>query len=710
MLDWIQERPIPAIDRTNKSLKSKKGTLGGIQSSLSGIRRRVTRKSLPSFNSSQTHTSSQKENKILPDHKQSTLDNHFTSSSHSDEDLLTDKGDVEMSFASHLNANKGAQHSSLFGSLQSHLSTHQSGKTIGKRRKTDSGDVRSTRITEEDKEPVKRRKTSQTSFESIISSANDNEARKLYDQPQAATDETQPLAWSSDEEQSIKSKQSTPVQKRKIKPRKRTKSAFAPAISPSKRKTLIEQSAKDYAMQQARRNERNALSPIENQCDSRRLGFLDPSCNQSLGQFRDKTPSPLRKGFSIVQVGDGDYFSQDVPDSDEEDDLDMLGNPKSPLMSRTLPLQKAHGTRRTQSSPAKTRQRIYAYETQAASQMKGGLGILTEEDGTEEDKSLAYHEGDASNAVGSSQTAPGGSWPGQIRSADRQTEQEEIDNISRHSSVDEANEAQSNESQGKLTAPFHYGETYMSESPETGGNMMDETFRMPSSQELPDLRTTLTKRNLRSASKKGDNTEVSKADAFNTTSPLSDVETQPLPWEDEFAESVPLKSSKEKASKNSNKQNTPRYSAGWTDLSQVWSGHIDFDKNATKKRKSQHQSSLNSFGFSRIAKVPQQSDVQHTVMSDPENIDSDDDELDLLSTTKEDEPKSQVLPRSSNRLQLSDEGSRVKSISPQPKRVNQDRSSSRQPEPINLSSSQDVLSIPSDSGLDSQIRHFLDGL
>lgn len=642
MLDWIQERPIPSIDRTKKSLTNKRGSLGGIQSSLSGIKRKAARKSLPSL-SSQTQTSSsdssnsyqQKENKSLQDSKQSTLHNHFTgqaSSEHSNGDLPIEKGDVKMSFASHLNANKGAQHSSLFGSLQSHLSTHSSGKTIGKRQKTDTGDVRSSRTTEEDKEPVKRRRTSQNSFENVLSPSSENEDRRLYDQPQegnrepssdSATDETQPLAWSSDEEQSVKAKQPSPAQKRKIKPKRRTKSAFAPAISPSKRKTLIEQSAKDYAMQQARRNQRNALSPIENQCDSKRLGYLDASSYQSIGAFRDKTPSPLRKGFSIVQVGNGDYFSPKLLESDEEDDLDMLDGPTSPLMSRMMPFQNLYEKKRAQSSPAKTKQRIYAYETQAASQQKSGLGILTEEDS---DQSMANEAGEASNAVSSSQTAPGGSWPGPTRSENGQTEQEE-------------------------------------------------------------------------------------------TSLHSDVETQPLAWEDEFAEdecrapneSMTLKPSKKKASQNVAKQKTPRYSAGWNDLSQVWSGHIDADKTVTEKRKSQTQSSLNSFGFSRMAKETQESDVQHAAMSDPENVDSDD-ELDCLGATFEDEHESKALPRSSNRLQLDDESSLVTARSPQTKSVTRNRTSSRHSKPINLSSSQDALSIPSDSGLDSQLRHFLDKL
>ncbi|PWN38285.1 uncharacterized protein FA14DRAFT_159921 [Meira miltonrushii] len=727
MLDWIQERPIPSTDRTNKPLPSKRGTLGGIQSSLSGIKRKVTRKSLPNISSQAQISSSasfnayqQKENKSLHDNKQSTLHHHFTgqgSSVQSNEDLLTDKGDVEMSFASHLNANKGAQHSTLFGSLQSHLSSHSSGKTIGKRRKTDTGDVRSSRTTEEDKEPVKRRRTSQTSFENVLSSSSEDEGRRLYDQPKehnrelasaSATEETQPLAWSSDEEQSIKPKQPSPVQKRKIKPKRRTKSAFAPAISPSKRKTLIEQSAKDCAMQQAKRNQRNALSPIENQCDSKRIGFLDPCSYQSIGALRDKTPSPLRKGFSIVQVGNGDYFSHDEPDSDEEDDLDMLGGPTSPLMSRMMPFSNSLEKKRAQSSPAKTKQRIYAYETQAASQLKSGLGILTEEDSMEmddnRDNGMETQEGEASNAVGSSQTAPGGSWPGQTRSGDRQTEQEVTDSISRKASVSEANE-----SQRKSSPPFRYEETYMSETPEAGDNIIDETFRLPSSQELPDLRTAVTKRTLRSVSKKRDSNGADKTDAFDTTSSLSDVETQPLAWEDEFAEDPPLKTSKKKASQKHGKQNTPRYSAGWNDLSQVWSGHIDTDKTVAKKRKSQTQSSLNSFGFSRTAKGTQESDIQHAAMSDPENVDSDD-ELDCLGATLDDEHESQAPPRSSNRLRLDNEGSRATATSLQPKSFTRNRSSSRQSKPVNLSSSQDAMSIPSDSGLDSQLRHFLDEL
>lgn len=724
MLDWIQERPIPKIDRTNKSLRSKRDLRGGgYQSSLTGLKRTVTRKSLPNLSSA--HTTQQEDIKSLNDNKnnkQSTLEDHFCGSN---ETPSTDKGDVEMSFASRLNANGGPQHSSLFESFHSHFSSQTTRKLTGKRRKTDTTDGRSGKTSEPDREPVKRRRTSQSSFESIDSAVD--EVTKVYDQPQndniepssaAATDETQPLAWSSDEEQNLKPKQQSPTPRRKVKLKRNAKSAFAPAISPSKRKTLIEQSAKDYAIQQARRNLRGALSPIENQCDTRRNSSLDPSIHQSISHLCDKTPSPLRKGFSVIQLVEDDYFSQDTHYSDEEDDLDMLGGPTSPLMSCKLPFQKGHGIE-SQSSPPKAKQRIYAYETQALPNVTEGLGIVAEEDSQkankEQGKNVREKEAEAGNDIDSSQTAPGGSWPGQTEHAIKPAEQEESLRMSRKSSLD-----QSKEPQKECSPPFQYGETYVSDSSDdVCDNVIDETFRMPSSQNIADYDLTVTKRTLRSASNKRESDGASdfKTNIFDASSSLTDAETQPLPWEDYLADQShhkdkPEQDSHKKALQNGKKQGTPRYSAGWNDLSQVWNGHLDLKNNsASKKKKKRHQqSSLNSFGFSRSAKNTQETDTQQGLMSDPENVDSDDD-LNPLSATNNDNDALPISPQgtsqSHNRLQLYVEGEY-----PLPSNGKSSDFSAQQTRSANVagSSSQSALSIPSDSGLDSQIQNFLSEL
>lgn len=509
-------------------------------------------------------------------------------------------------------------------------------------------------------------------------------------------DETQTLDWDGD---SVAA--STPPQKRMLRIKCRS-TAFAPAISPSKRRALIEQSAKDTAMQQHRRS-KGPLTSIDNLSASNSLEVR--SSSQSSG--REKTPSPLRKGFSLIHLDQ----SLDASNSNTDDDIEDFEGPPSPLSERSV-----HCSRRMAGAIALSpisKRRIYAFETQHQDADAGGDTSDTtvraagfnsdcverassytsigdgQQSGTSDQKFFrARHGRDQPNDASSSQTAPGGSW-----SADDGRE-----------FVEPVVALDVERKQGTL---------------EGWGLSKDTSVKSMVNAELLDG-------NVRESGMYAQDKHVSSGnttlDMFTGPTPtLRDDETQPLPWE---LESMEAADSLEQLDVEHDAQHTVLHQATqrqighprsqWEVLDKVWSGHLgDGEAKTTPTRTSRLQSSLDRFGFTRTAEGD---DRRGTVrgtspMSEAEDVPSDADEEVDTGAAREFEPRrsiSQAL-----RLRFDDAFERESQLSetqPLPWDDCVEKAPCVSPDDVQWPSQEMALSIPSDSDLDSQVRQFFDVL
>ena len=436
----------------------------------------------------------------------------------------------------------------------------------------------------------------------------------------------------------------------------------APAISPSKRKLLVAESAKDAAMQQHWTSERSSspLQSIENVVRSAKRDS-ETVAGASNRAMITLTPSKLRHGYSMLAFDNDALYGLDENSvggsslddgTDEEGEGSEPASPSAARMGRAGPPLGLPYVRSPRSS-----KRIYAQETQmpqvSPSERRGPeaetatlheSAVLDDSDdlssppprlpSPRQGSSMPREEG----AIQSSQTAPGGSF-----SLAQETARP--DKCKRSSVL----------------------ETYMSDEEDCEGEGKrrghgDETYRLPSSEDMqtpsaPKER----KQTLRSHSK----TTVLQS------SNNPDDDTQPLPWRSPTAD-------REGDVQGQGRDSTRRHTASsWADVNKVWM-QVDVTRPDTgRERNVQHQSSLARFGFERKkgakrgrSSVELCSDV---VFNSDDEVDSDcgDDTQPLPWADEHDDNGAQSSGESQPALSLL---------------------------------------LPSEGDLDSQTRHFLDDL
>lgn len=440
-------------------------------------------------------------------------------------------------------------------------------------------------------------------------------------------------------------------------PFRRESNTPAPAISPSKRKTLIVDSARDVAVQQHRQWQRSSspLQPIDNVANPRSAQKKDSPPSRSGTRL---TPSKLRHGYSMIAFAHDQGLSSTEHDEEEEEEeyssVEVEDSP-SPSAERQ---ERAVATPKNVPDRDSTRQKkIYVEETQYPS-----VNRLFQQE-MEQDKATSV----STDTVFSTEL--------NSRDANLQKGQslfgisESLSSPPPSSSTEPEVEAKETELKSSQTAPggsfsFPEGdaiikeagmttaiESYISEEVDEDErrHVGDETFKLPSSEEI--------------AEKEEENE-------------YEGDETQPLPWSP----------CNERNEKRKTVSTSERVRASWVDVGRVWS-QVPLDEEEVEEPEKDHQASLHNFGFevNKIEKKRKAVEMTNDIDFDSdEGLDSDEEfqqdsiEGDAPPQEEEDNQATQELP-----WEEEDEGT--------------GRSS-----PFSL--------LPSEGDLDSQARQFLENL
>lgn len=393
----------------------------------------------------------------------------------------------------------------------------------------------------------------------------------------------------------------------------------APAISPSKRRSLLTDTQRDAAMQQQhRRSPRSSspLRPIENTVRSGTGGGRMTRSNST-----SLTPSKLRHGYSLLAFDEADehqIISSECIDGEEQSnalcDPSEQENSPSPSAERCERADSAFRLAYTRSP--KSKKRIYAQETlQTPQSPLDKYNEMRER----ELKEICERYGSGKNAndvaAGSSQdtvplSSPPPSSPGAfdliLRDADNLSSSQTAPGGSFSIQRDDiiARPEDEGRIEGEETVML---ETYMSEEEAIEDDIRrgcgDETFRLPSSQEIQTpFRVHKVKRALRSSTKSKEKEKQTEAELDL----LEGEETQPLSWS-------PSKEAAERQSASHKKRD--RIDATWHELGKVWDNvNLPTDQRESQLAKAR-QSSLHKYGFSREGRMADEAGGQISSVS-----------------------------------------------------------------------------------------------
>lgn len=459
----------------------------------------------------------------------------------------------------------------------------------------------------------------------------------------------------------------------------------APAISPSRKRTLIVDSARDVAVQQHRQWQRSSspLQSIDNTVASPRSAQKKESPPSRQGTRL--TPSKLRHGYSMMALVQNEK-SEDDGEGEEEDDSINVEDSPSPSAERH---ERAVATPKNVSSRNTDRQkRIYVQETQHSPANR----LFRQEIVQDREESVNTNRSYSADII-SEQVL--------FTDVDLQKGASLFDNLESLSSPPpsttglgmRAEEAELKSSQTAPGGSFNLSndvlvtaiDSYVSEEEEIDEDQRrqagDETFKLPSSQDLETpIKVADIKSRLRSS------TKTIHMQPNHITEPLEEDEqdesdeTQLLPWS-------PCNEQNEQRRAISTKE---RVRASWNDVSRVWSQVSLNDEDdvvgALQSEKGDHQTSLRSFGFevNKVQKKRKAVEMNKDIDFDSdEGLDSDEefpeDYESKFTHYEEKEQATQVLPW---------EG--------------QEEEGAERSSPFSL--------LPSEGDLDSQARQFLDNL
>lgn len=413
---------------------------------------------------------------------------------------------------------------------------------------TDSGSRKRVREPHDDR-PVPARKTPRVSSapESLPGSLGCYDDESL---PVASLEDTQPLAWATRT------------------PKRKQRNSHAPAISPNKRRTLIEQSAKDVAFHQHTKERQ-----------------LSDDVRSSPLHSRNEAPSsPLRNTFALSYYEGESSTNGDSATLPETIHEELCRSPLSERGKRTNFLSQIEYPRSPRSHKI-----IYAYETQADPSLQSfstdEFVDLSESNNAEDSfkyLSTAQHVNEKSTCIGaresygkvqnssppSSQTAQGGSWSAE-------------------------------------SPPHHCGQT---------------------------LAESLTSRNRHESSTTDSTSIDVKAQGNPTIfcpqvpGTVPEEETQPLSWDDNHSDFEGWRDL-ENVSRSPSKR---RIQQDWANVHRVWTGVLTDRTNVEKHKQGQSstkQSQLDRFGFCASATTslaPLQTISPRAVtLSDAEDVLSD---------------------------------------------------------------------------------------
>lgn len=451
-----------------------------------------------------------------------------------------------------------------------------------------------------------------------------------------AEDETQPLPWSPS--LSIKSPSlASPLRSpKKVRARPR-----ANAISPSKRRSLIEQSAKEVAVRQHMQSVGSSSSTSHIYLHrSPSILLQSPSpLSTSPKEAQASTPSPLRAGFSLIDLSFTDQMADKQDDEADESNSDTAEEEllSSPLGGRSTSL----GRFRYALSPSSKR-RIYAFETQPQDlprEFNDSMNLVAtsaqdtdrhawprapdnarHQDGDKTSSSTLSPPPELDPKHESSQTESGASWAAQ-RTADSDVKDEnDVERGETHVSGD--------------TSPDEVGDSTYQDSQFAGDLTLlpCKITRSVSTSKSPSGQTVekgLTQTQACADARKDDDA---------TSSPLSrdaDSQTQPLPWL--ASEQQPILKGQDTSPNERQELRKPRQAqAGWADVEKVWSSVLTDCTNAEVRIHEgrcdlKSQSSLTRFGFASVPARRAEAappDGPPSPMSDPEEVCSDDGQID----------------------------------------------------------------------------------
>ncbi|UZJ54422.1 hypothetical protein CBS101457_003742 [Exobasidium rhododendri] len=401
-----------------------------------------------------------------------------------------------------------------------------------------------------------------------------------------------------------------------------------PAISPKKKKLLINDSAWETAMQQHRSWERSSSSPLRDIKNSISSSIKDPvkESETSANSNRldaQRTPSRLRHGYSMLLFDENAYRGLQSSDCENEEGLEREG-----LLSEECPSPSAERRERAEATSGlpytrspRSNKKVYAKETQRqdnSSPLPRDESLIGEDGMTEEERegnclseqlvspSVAKHP--KQKKVTPSRKSTSVSLPPSLcSSAHSRSSKEEKQQSSSQTVPGGSFSVQSQRTRMKAQGTVGtWAETYMSEEDEDDLRVLcevgDETYKYPSSEGL----STPVKNGVekRAALRSNSNAFQAQDDPVAVDGEIVDEETQPLPWspcDDGLGNGggrVIVLGQKRKGKDSPNSSKKMRVSQSWADVNRVWSqvglsqGNVTIQRDAV-------QCDLHSFGFQR---------------------------------------------------------------------------------------------------------------